>query len=274
MGTICLLLFFTVACEKQKALETVPDDKKNESKKSNKKKDKTKKKNSSDSQDSSKENKATKEAAKEPKSSSRGDGVGPEMLSQIFDDLEKIEKQECPEGTVQFALAEQSEVMWRSIKNEELPVVGFNQLRGNISSSASDPSVFELNVTMLPETTFSSDALRDSRIIEYFFAEVPIQFKANSISLEEFHEVGQTRIAEIPGTLSVGGYEKELTITTDYTVTTYGIMLRTLQSVSLSIENDLNLGDNLEALLALVEGVTVEDDVSFSFTVHFLDVCE
>ena len=228
-----------------------------------------KKKVDRDSDDLKKEK---EETAEKEKKAPPENAAGPEMLSEIYEDLEKMEKQECPDKTAIFALKEQSEVMWRSIKNSELPVVGFNQLQGELKSGEA-PDSFAMEISMLPETTFSSDQLRDSRIVEYFFAAMPISFKSNSISLETFHEVGQTRIAEITGILSVGAFEQEVTVITDYTMTTYGLMLRTVQPLRLSIEDDLNMADNLESLLGLVEDVTVEDEVDISFTVHFLDIC-
>ena len=51
-------------------------------------------------------------------------------------------------------------------------------------------------------------------------------------------------------------------------------MLRTVEPVKVSIEDDLKLDENLTALLELVDGVTVEDEVEFSFTVHFLNICK
>jgi len=187
-------------------------------------------------------------------------------------------RRDCGDERV-LKLTPGSRLQWAVTKNADIPVAGEHQVSGQLAfASAEFFARPQLNLSFNEEDLDSGEALRDARLRDYVFG-IPeglhAKFVLTKASLAEttaFPAVGAALALVIFGDLTIADKTTALEIPARLTATANGFLVEQTDVVVLNLREQLQLGDRLAALLALVEA-TMKDEIEIKFNLELQDIC-
>lgn len=195
-------------------------------------------------------------------------------------DASNLHAQLCQSHAKALFLEEGSVIRWQAIKDGVTTVEGTQRLSGHLASdSTTHMQGLVLHLDFDVASIDSADELRDTRVMNYIFglAEgLPMSFDLASASAEGqvFPTDATGSATDFTGTLAVTNKEVALTLKASMTKSTEGFVLSTgTTPVTLNLRTDLGLTAEVDRLMALVPGVTLDDTITISFDLLFKDDC-
>jgi hypothetical protein len=184
----------------------------------------------------------------------------------------------CDKGQRRLALAPGSEVRWVAVKSDGVPVVGVHPVTGDLVVG-SDGSLAAPAMTLgfSAEGALSDLTLRDERLRRIIFRAqdaLPFNFVLTGVDAAHLPEAGKGAQMQLTGDLTLAGVTVPVTIPIVLTVHPTGLKVTEgIAGIHLDLRKTLRLGDAVDALMALVSGVELEDDLQLRLNLTLDEVC-